>query len=596
MENRQDRRKLKWIAGVGLALFALALGGRAAIRKWSVSVSEEFDAYTERLFKEDVTENTVNLHYTLANPENYGITDYEVTLGSVSCQDMKEGYAELEEMEEELKGFRRFLLTKDRQLTYDILKDYVETELSVKDLALYTEVLGPVSGYQSQLPVILAEYTFRRERDIEDYLALVSGVDELAKELIEFEKEKAKAGLFMSDDAADTVIAQCREFIASPEENYMIEVFDDKLATFEGLSQEKKEEYRERNRRIVTTEVAEGYEILIEGLKELRGSGKNDLGLCYYDDGARYYEYLVRSGTGSDASVRQLMRKTESFLQEYIDYLQRVAQQSPEVYEEFLDYQFSPGKPEEILEDLREKAADYFPEPPEVSYTVKYVHPSMEEYSNPAFYLTTPVDDLDNNLIYINNSLMGSGEQPGLELYSTLAHEGYPGHLYQNIYTGSCGLPLIRSLLSCTGYTEGWATYVEYGYSYQFTGMGEGLARLFAGNGAATLALYAYIDMGIHYEGWDRADVADFLAGYGISQADVAEEVFGAVVAEPASYLNYFTGYLEFLDLRQAAEKELGEDFDIKEFHRFLLETGEAPFYIIEDYMADWIKNTKKAA
>lgn len=591
MENKQTKPKLKWIMGLGLALCLLAVGGAIAFNKWNESASAKFDDYTQELFQEDVVQNTINLHYTLANPENYGITDYEVTLGSVSLADVEEGYAELEDMKKNLEGFRRSGLTKDQQLTYDILLDYVQTELSVKDLPLYAEVLGPISGYQSQLPVILAEYTFRRERDIEDYLTLVSGIDEMAEELIEFEREKAQAGLFMSDYAADTIISQCEEFIANPEENYMIEIFDDKVAAFEGLTDQEKQAYSDKNRAIITTEVVDGYRTLIDGLKELKGSGTNDLGLCYYEDGTRYYEYLVRSGTGTDTSVKQLMRKTEYFLEEFIYSLQTLVQENPEAYDEFLDYEFPVMEPEEILEDLREKSADYFPELPQVNYTIKYVHPSMEEHSSPAFYLTTPVDDLQNNLIYINNRQASSAESDGAEFYAMLAHEGYPGHLYQNIYTGSSDLPLVRSLLSYSGYAEGWATYVEHSYAFHLSGMSDTLAQLFAGNSAATLALHAYIDMGIHYEGWNQEDVVDFLAGYGISDRNAAEEIFKLVVEEPANYLNYFIGYLEFLDLRRAAEKELGEDFDVKEFHGFLLETGPAPFYIIEDYMDEWMKS-----
>ncbi len=591
MENKQTKPKLKWIMGLGLALCLLAVGGAIAFNKWNESASAKFDNYTQELFQEDVVQNTINLHYTLANPENYGITDYEVTLGSVSLADVEEGYAELEDMKKNLEGFRRSGLTKDQQLTYDILLDYVQTELSVKDLPLYAEVLGPISGYQSQLPVILAEYTFRRERDIEDYLTLVSGIDEMAEELIEFEREKAQAGLFMSDYAADTIISQCEEFIANPEENYMIEIFDDKVAAFEGLTDQEKQAYSDKNRAIITTEVVDGYRTLIDGLKELKGSGTNDLGLCYYEDGTRYYEYLVRSGTGTDTSVKQLMRKTEYFLEEFIYSLQTLVQENPEAYDEFLDYEFPVMEPEEILEDLREKSADYFPEPPQVNYTIKYVHPSMEEHSSPAFYLTTPVDDLQNNLIYINNKQASSAESDGAEFYAMLAHEGYPGHLYQNIYTGSSDLPLVRSLLSYSGYAEGWATYVEHSYAFHLSGMSDTLAQLFAGNSAATLALHAYIDMGIHYEGWNQEDVVDFLAGYGISDRNAAEEIFKLVVEEPANYLNYFIGYLEFLDLRRAAEKELGEDFDVKEFHGFLLETGPAPFYIIEGYMDEWMKS-----
>ncbi len=564
------------LCGVGAVLL---LGNRG-------SVSERFDAYIDDLFLEDVVGNTINLHYTLAYPENYGITDYEVTLGDYSTDDVDEAYQELEEMKAELLKFDRSKLTDEQRLTYDILLDSVETSLSVRDLTYYDEWLGVISGYQAQLPVILAEYTFRTEKDIQDYLELISQIDEMYEEVIVFEEKKSEAGLFMADYVADEVIAQCEEFIADPEENYMIEIFEDKIEEFEGLSKEKKEEYIQENYDIITTQVVEGYQTLIDGLTSLKGTGTNELGLCYYEDGKEYYEYLVRVKTGSDESVRRLQRKVSSFMTDRLRMAQNVIMEDPMIYYDFVDYEYEMRDPEEIVEDLKDKIEEDFPSPPSVDYTIKYVHPSMEEHMSPAFYLTTPIDDLQNNLIYIN----GQKNSEDTNLYSTLAHEGYPGHLYQNAYTNSSDIPPIRNLMSYNGYSEGWATYVEFEYSYDYMGMSEGLADVASINTALSLGLYAYADMGVHYDGWDRDDLADYLADFGIEDADVTDEIFNALVEEPANYLSYFVGYLQFVELRDMAQKELGRHFDAKEFHKFLLETGPAPFYIIENYMEEWMR------
>lgn len=564
------------LCGVGAVLL---LGNRG-------SVSERFDAYIDDLFLEDVVGNTINLHYTLAYPENYGITDYEVTLGDYSTDDVDEAYQELEEMKAELLKFDRSKLTDEQRLTYDILLDSVETSLSVRDLTYYDEWLGVISGYQAQLPVILAEYTFRTEKDIQDYLELISQIDEMYEEVIVFEEKKSEAGLFMADYVADEVIAQCEEFIADPEENYMIEIFEDKIEEFEGLSKEKKEEYIQENYDIITTQVVEGYQTLIDGLTSLKGTGTNELGLCYYEDGKEYYEYLVRVKTGSDESVRRLQRKVSSFMTDRLRMAQNVIMEDPMIYYDFVDYEYEMRDPEEIVEDLKDKIEEDFPSPPSVDYTIKYVHPSMEEHMSPAFYLTTPIDDLQNNLIYIN----GQKNSEDTNLYSTLAHEGYPGHLYQNAYTNSSDIPPIRNLMSYNGYSEGWATYVEFEYSYDYMGMSEGLADVASINTALSLGLYAYADMGVHYDGWDRDDLADYLADFGIEDADVTDDVFNALVEEPANYLSYFVGYLQFVELRDMAQKELGRHFDAKEFHKFLLETGPAPFYIIENYMEEWMR------
>lgn len=587
MEGTENRRSNKNVV-IFLAILCLLIVCGLGLMLWKgtgATDSEKFDAYTDQLFKEDIAANTINLHYTLAYPENYGITDYEVTLGNYSTEEIEDAYKELEETKRELLKFERSELTDEQRLTYDILLDYVETELSAESFTYYDEWLGAITGYQAQLPVILAEYTFRTQRDIEDYLELISQIDEMYADVMTYEQEKSDAGLFMADYIADDIITQCQEFIEDPEDNYMIEVFNDKIEAFEGLTEEEKEAYIEENYNIITTQVVEGYQTLIDGLTGLKGTGTNELGLCYYEDGKEYYEYLVRTKTGSDDSVKKLQKKVESFMNNRLMKAQMAIMEDMEIYYDFLDYEYEMTDPEEIVQDLMVKIKEDFPEPPAVEHTIKYVHPSMQEHMSPAFYLTTPIDDLQNNLIYINEKYA----EEGTNIYSTLAHEGYPGHLYQNAVTNAAGLEPIRNLLSYSGYTEGWATYVEFEYSYDYMGMREGLADVASINNAVSLGLYAYADMGIHYDGWNRDDLKEYLTGFGVGDDEIVDEVFDALVEEPANYLSYFVGYLEFVDLKEEAQKELGDAFDEKEFHRFLLETGPAPFYIIEDYMDEWM-------
>ena len=549
---------------------------------------EKFDAYMDELFKSEVTGNTLNLHYMLAYPEDYGITDYEVSLGDYSLEKMEQGYESMEELKEELSKFDVSKLTEEQKLTYDVVMDYLDTELQAKDLVLYTEVLSPTTGYQSQLPVILAEYTFRTEQDIEDYLTLLAQMDDMFADIIEFEKQKSEEGLFMPDYAADAVIEQCSEFIADPENNYMIEVFNDKIDNFPDLSEEEKNAYKEENKTIITTEVVSGFEHLIDGLSSLKGTGTNELGLCYYEEGTEYYEYLVRSVTGSDSSIEELQERTEELIEDNITEMAKIMIRNPEIEDMIMDYSFPITEPEAIMEDLQGKVSEDFPELPEVNYTIKYVHPSMQENMSPAFYLTTPIDDYENNVIYINEKY--TGEDAMMDLYTTLAHEGYPGHLYQNVYANSNQMPLVRNLFSYQGYSEGWATYVEE-YAYSISGLDEKLAEVLALNNATTLGLYAYIDMGIHYDGWERSDVMNYLSVYGLGDEEIADEIFETMVEEPANYLSYFVGYMEFMELREQAEEVLDDDFELKSFHEFLLDMGPASFYVIEDHMEEWLEN-----
>ena len=537
---------------------------------------ELFDAYTEQLFLEEIVLNTINLHYTLAYPENFGITEYEPTLGSFDMEELKQSYNAMRLLKEELEAFNYEELSKDRQFTYDIIMDYIETELSAEDLLLYSEVLGPVTGYQAQLPVLLAEYKFRTVQDIEDYLALVGLVDELFEELVKFEQAKSEAGLFMPDYAADAIIDQCRQFIETPEDNYMIDVFETEINAVEGLTEEQKKIYIAQNKALVTTGLVAAYQTLIDGLEALKGTGTNEKGLYYYEDGTRYYEYLVRSLTGSSKSVEDLMEVADQHIYNCITEMQRIMMKNPNVLNDWDTYEFCESEPEKILEDLIEKIKDDFPElTEEANYVIKYVHPSMEEHMSPAFYLTPPIDDTKNNTIYINKA------QISADLYTTMAHEGFPGHLYQNVYTTSQNLPLIRNLFSNSGYSEGWATYVEY-YAYGIGGLNKDLASVLTLNNEAILGIYAYVDMGVHYLGWDVEDVKEYLACYGLD-TEAAQPMFEIMVEEPANYLSYFIGYLEFLNLREVAEAAWGENYSLKKFHEAVLSFGPAPFALLEE-------------
>ena len=572
-----------------LSIFFLVLSilsGCSLIPSSKKTTPEDFDAFTEELFRNELSQNTLNLHYTLAYPKNYGIEDYDVSLGSFEMSDIYD-YSELEELEKTLKDFSYDDLTDEQQLTYDILNDYIETENTVKDLPLYGELLNPLTGYQSQLPVLLAEYTFRTKEDIENYLTLTASIEESFHSIIEYEKARSEAGLFMPDYAAEAIIEQCSTFIEDPENNYMIEVFNDKIDAFSGLSDTERNDYKERNHTIITTNIVNAYRSLIDSLTELKGSGVNEGGLCNFKDGKRYYEYLVKNATGSSKSIKNLQKMTERYIDNCINEMISIAALNPNVLDDIATYSFDLTEPNDILEDLISKISIDFPEPPKVNYTVKYVHESMEESLSPAFYLTPPIDDPSQNVIYINNGSVSD------DLYTTLAHEGYPGHLYQTVYTNSSDLPLIRNLFSSPGYTEGWATYVEY-YAFGISGLEKNLAQTLSLNGSSSLGLYAYVDMAVNYDGWDRTDVEEFFAGYGIEDKEATDFIYEAMVEDPANYLSYFIGYLEILELKDKAQKTLGDKFVLKDFHDFFLTIGPAPFSIIEKEMNIWMDTILK--
>lgn len=544
---------------------------------------KEFSNYLNQIFKSEITASTLNMHYSLAHPENYGITNYKVTYGNVSADRGAETAVVLENWKKSLKKFKKKNLSVSQQMTYDIIMDYIEREIPAGKFSLHQEILRPSTGFQSQLPVLLAEYTFYDEKDVEDYLKLLSCTPDLFGKIMELERKKVEKGLFMADFAVDDIIAQCSNFTQNPESNYLLSTFDDRVDGADFLTPEQAEQYKMNNRQIVTGQVIPAYQKLAEDLSSFKGSGKNSGGLCGLPGGKEYYEYLVKDTTGSELSVEDMQEQTKSQRKKDLKDLAKIAKRQPEIGAKCANYQLPTEEPELILKDLQGKMQQDFPAPPDVSFTIKEVHPSLEEYTAPAFYLTPPIDDISQNSIYINKS---KGDEK-MQLYTTLAHEGFPGHLYQNVMERSCGLEPVRSLFGSNGYAEGWATYVEM-QSYYYADVDQDVSAFLQKNQSALLSLYASADMGIHYDGWTLRDTVDFFAGYQITNKQVIQEIYELIVEEPAHYLKYYIGYLEFLNLKKyAMDKYEGEYSDYK-FHSALMKMGNAPFHILKKYLAEY--------
>lgn len=547
--------------------------------------NKQFERFTDSIFTSELSSNTLNLHYTLAHPETFGINDYKISLGSMNEKAHSHSFSKLKSNQKRLKKFHYQNLSKENQLTYDILSLEFSTQLSGENFFWLQEPLSPHLGISSQLPILLAEYTFRTGNDIKDYFSLLSCLPDYYNELAEFESQKAKRGLFMSDASLDRLLAQCQTMLSS---DYLVSAFKDKINSLQNagtLTKKQADSYLSLHKKLIHTCVIPSYQSLSEKLSALKGNGKNDRGLAGFPDGTAYYHYLIQSQVGDFHSVKEIEERL--FTQLALDYrqMQTLLSQNPSLAQNLSVFSLS-ATPKEMLSYLSKAMRTDFPDLDSPKYEVKYVPESMEEFSSPAFYLTPPADTLSPNTIYINRS---SQVNPA-ELFTTLAHEGFPGHLYQTLYYGNQNPAPIRNLLGCSGYIEGWATYVEsisYGYAASYFKVEPELLQLLWQNRSISLCLYSLLDIKIHEYGWTLAQVTQSLHGFGIASDDTCKEIYQYIIENPANYLKYYLGYLNFMDLRDLAEKKAGDTFDKKEFHRFVLETGPAPFPVIEKYVLE---------
>ena len=539
------------------------------------SSDRQFRTFTRSLFQTEVSANTISLHYTLRSPSDYGIADIPATYGNLSSDPIA-AKASVRNVLSSLQEFDPDTLSSENALTFKILDTYLKNASTGTDYLLYQEPLGSVSGIHTQLPVLLSEYSFYDTQDVETYLALLKETPSYFDSVIRFEQKKAASGLFMPDYQADSVLDTCQSFIDMGKENYLVSTFNERIASLDLLPENKKDSFQKENMKLVTEEIYPAYQNLITAIKSLKGKGMNEQGLSHFPYGKKYYEYLVRQTTGCNESISRLRLMTRAQILEDLSAMQKVlfpadaALTQASVLEQ--------TSPDSMLDDLRSKITDTFPEIPDVDFQVKYVPESMQDYLSPAFYMIPAIDNLTENVIYINNGQTTSG----LNLYTTLAHEGYPGHLYQTVYFSASEPDPIRSILDFGGYVEGWATYAEM-MSYYLAPLPKTEASLLQKNSSVILGLYALADMGIHYDGWSVTDTVRFFSDYGINDPNAVQSVYKLIIGSPANYLKYYIGYLKFYELKKEMADALGNQFSQKEFHRAVLDVGPAPFKIVYD-------------
>ena len=564
--------------------FALVAG---AARNHIFSEDSQFRSFTREVFQKEVSGSMLTLHYSLADPEKKNIARPAPTLGTVSY-DNTASIHQCQEYLKKLLSFSYSELSRENRLTSDMLLLYFHTSEASLQNGFPEEILSPSLGIQAQLPVLLAEYAFYKEQDISDYLNILVSIEPYFESILQYEQERAHQGYFMSDTTLDRILEQCREFVKDPENNYMLDVFSQKLKEYGKFTDSEQNELMNRHKEILLNKVIPAYEKLIIGLNALRGSGKNPMGLTYYKKGQKHYEYLLQAETGCYDSVKKIQQRLYEQLADDTARIQMMLKEQPSLLQKMnAETDLNTFQPAKALQILQKKSEKDFPALPEtVSPDIRYVHKSMEAYSSPAFYLTPPLDTGNPNVIYINPSSQTSN----LELFTTLSHEGFPGHLYQTVYFGSCDPDDIRYLITSSGYVEGWATYVEsYGYQYAADYLDDpaasDLTALAWMNRSINLCIYSLMDIGIHYHGWTPDAAASFLKNFGITDTSVVQEIYQYIVETPGNYLKYYLGYLNFLDLRQKWQDTLGEHFDLKKFHQKILETGPVSFPVLQKYM-----------
>lgn len=577
MEFAGRLRKVRFkLIMIGICL--IFLGILSFIKEDEDDLSQKkFDQYTTAFFRENASANEITMHYLLEHPEKYEMKGSKNLYPEMDKESILNERSKLSKEIKQLKILKKEELSKKQQNTYDVLMDYLTRQKNVAQYPYYERILGKNSGQQVQILITLSEYRLKNEKDIKTYFQLLNGLEKYFDSLIEYSKEQVKRNLFISDESLKEVLDQI-DSVTKQKENMLVATFNLRLAEVKGINAAKKKQYCRKNKKLVRTKVIPAYEKLYSHLQALKGNGKNKNGLYYYKNGRDYYKALAAQKTGSDKTMEEMIEISDQSIEKCLRKLIKLQKKHPNIINRYIKSKKNikiVQNSQNVLNKLQQKMVKYYPKAPKVSCKIKYVHKTMEEYTSPAFYMVPAIDSYKDNVIYVNQAQT-------TELYPTLAHEGYPGHLYQNVYYAARRDDPVRYLLDYPGYSEGYATYVE-GFSYSMIdaeGYGDIYQQMNMEMYEYNLALCSRVDFGVHYEGWKKKDVRVYLRSFGMEKSQ-ADELFQMIIENPANYLSYYIGYQEFHELLTDYKNKAGKQYNLKAYHTEILDAGPCSFDIL---------------
>ena len=551
------------------------------------STFDSFSECCESILTKWIEEDILSAHYSVSDPSKYGVnfTKDDYTLGVVDMDSNLEDYNTMKADLAMIESFDDDDLTEEEQITKACLIEYFETMIAYEGTDYLYNAFSPTNGIISALSTNFVEFVFYDEEDVELYLALLKDVPNYMDSLYEFTREQSEMGYFMPDYVADMTIESCEKYLDAETEPLIV-TFEEKIDKLD-ISESAKEEYIATNEEYVEEYYLPVYEDTIDLLEELKGTATNESGMVGFGKiGKQYYEAIVKDKASDDISPNELADYLDEAMDAVVDEMVQIYLYDEDTYNNAPYMTTDLETPEDAIEFLVDNTDKLFAKPITENYVIEYQNPACEVEGVLAYYVNCRIDDVHYNSIKVNGSAV---EEGSIGMYLTIAHEGYPGHLYQ--YTGCYGNETtsdIRKMLSFIGVTEGWAEYSSI-CSLDFLELTDNEKRMIYLDDVYVYIVCSRLDIGVNYEGWDITDAENYLSDYLSVDDDIVKELYYSCIADPGIYIPYTYGQLKMWELREMAEDELGSSFDEKEYHTFLSDLGIVSFSVIEDELEKWI-------
>ncbi|MPM30991.1 hypothetical protein SDC9_77544 [bioreactor metagenome] len=551
----------------------------------SDEATSAYSALDLDVFRWYATMDGYSLHMFMDDPANFGVDPKSVnmTLGEFTAEDSVRLTQEAAVFLDRLNAINREQLPQNKQFSYDVLHDILtDYAMDGSDFYYLGEPLTEYSGLHSNLPLSFALFELKNTVDVEDYLTLLADMPRYMGQVLAFEQKRAEMGIFMTEDALNAILEDCKQIIDSRDNSFLYVTFDDAIDLLTDLTPEQAQAYKDRNASLIQNEYVNSYQTLYDGLSALRKYCRSyEEAATYSDLQKRFFEYSMQSAGNNSLSVEETLEMLKNEMTYLINDIVDIQTKNPGIYDERIE--LSSGNMQTDLDYLQSLIAPLLPELPEHNLTLADDPEELQSQFAPAAYVVPSLDDWKDNIIYINTAT----EDPALLL--TLAHEGYPGHMYQYLYQRSNDdLGLMQRASDFSGYAEGWAQFAEFLVTQYQTQYDQEYVRFqFEYSAMQSSILPAILSIMVNYYGYSEEALGNYLSGIGLNK-DNAHAYFTMVVDQPYYFFAYAVGYAQLAQLYRDESNDIGESFDMSAFLTTYLNLGPGNFDLIREQMDVW--------
>lgn len=508
---------------------------------------------------------------------------------------------------EELAGIDRSALERTDQVNYDMFKRQLELRLASHRFKTWEIPINADSGFHSGLARMGKNMPFETVKDYENYISRLSAFSDYFGQHI----ANMKSGLARGMTLAKVVLTGIEDTISShvvdsPEKSTLWGPFESFPATF---SDEDKMRLRDAGAKAIMESVVPGYSAFYDFITEEYVPGAREtLGAVDLPDGREYYQHTIRNYTTLELTPEEIhaIGKSEvaRIRSEMDEIIEEVGFEG--TFDEFLtflrtDERFYVDTPEELLKEaawiskrMDGKLPSLFKTIPRLPYAVEPVPDYLAPKYTAGRYVGPPLGSTEPGRYWVNTYNLPARPLYNLEALSL--HEGVPGHHFQiSLNRELEGLPNFRRFSYISAFGEGWGLYSEW------LGLEAGFyTDPYSNFGRLTYEMWRacrlVVDTGVHAMGWTREQVMDFLGSNTALPLHEVQTETDRYISWPGQALSYKLGELKIKELRKRAEAELGEAFDVREFHDAVLLQGSVPLPVLEENVELYIEGTKAAA